>query len=185
MVFGQPSRSLRRHWLYSVQQHSVFSPGPLSLANSVYVAAIKHKQYHTDHVAKCQSVKPHVIVTSKSWYCNRCWWNLITFVTCAHRMPLRNRNSVRLKHTRPVVQLMRACTVFTKNKSTHKIIFTLGIVIPYSNDETSRFELLGCDVEANRLVEDRVQCVLLKRRLLGLYRLLEMHQCDFYKRILK
>lgn len=120
-----------------------------------------------------------------SWHCNRGRRNLVAVLSRTHGMPLRNRNTVRLKHARPMTRLVRTGSVLSENNSANKIIFTLGVVIPDGDNKTCSFQLLGCNVEADGLVKHWIQSVLFERRLLGFYWLLKVHQRHLYEGICK
>lgn len=118
-----------------------------------------------------------------SWHGNGCRRDLVTLFARAHRMPVCNRNSVGLKHARPMIHLVCTRTVFSKNDSTDKVVFALRVVVPDCNNKTCGVELLWGDIKTNRLVEDWIQGVFLKRCLLCFDWFLEMHQCHLHKRI--
>lgn len=120
-----------------------------------------------------------------SWHCNRGRGNLVTVLSRTHGMPLRNRNTVWLKHARPVTRLVRTGSVLSENNSANKIIFTLGVVIPNGDNKTGSFQLLGCDVKADGLVKYWIKRVFFERRFLGFYWLLKVHQRYLYEGICK
>ena len=95
-------------------------------------------------------------------------------------MPLRHRGPLRLQHPVPVGELVRPGAVAAQDDPAHEIVLALGVVVPDGEDEGGVLQLLRRDVEGQRLVEHRVDGVLLDGRLLGLDGLLEVHQGDLH-----
>lgn len=111
--------------------------------------------------------------------------HLVALLTWSKRMPLRNRRSLWVQHPAPVGVLMGPRAVLPENDATHKIVFTLGVVVPYRYHHAGVLQLLGSYVEINRLVKYRINGIFLPRSLLSFNWFFEMHHCYFHKWIWK
>ena len=84
-------------------------------------------------------------------------------------MPLRDRRALAAQHAGPVGRLLRAGRLLAEQEATDEVVAALRLVVPRADDERAVAEVVERYVEADRLVEDRVDGVALHRRLLALH----------------
>ena len=81
-------------------------------------------------------------------------------------MPLGDRRALTVDHLVPVSRFVVTRRLSAHDDPSYQFVFAVRIVVPDADDEAAGGQLVGGDVEVDRLVEDGVDGVALRARLL-------------------
>ena len=76
-------------------------------------------------------------------------------------MPLRDGRALTRQHAHPVVLLLRAGGLATEHDATDQVVLALRVIIPDADNQNTVIHQVGRDVEAERLIINRIYRVAL------------------------
>ena len=86
---------------------------------------------------------------------------LVTLVTWLEHVPLRDGRALTRQHAHPVVLLLRAGGLATEHDATNQVVLALRVIIPDADNQNTVIHQVGRDVEAERLIINRIYRVAL------------------------